>query len=82
MSVGILKEVDCLADLSTELLRGHTALFLDNSPEVIILGTRKEITRSAQEPPAEILVRAPGLALTRAFAIIQRYCGNVVKIRT
>ena len=75
LSVGILKEVDCLADLSTELLRGHTALFLDNSPTVIILGTRKEITRSAQEPPSEILVRGPRLGFNESI------CNNTTLLR-
>ncbi|WP_195574476.1 spore germination protein [Paenibacillus sp. 1001270B_150601_E10] len=76
LSIGIIKEVDRLSDLSSELQRGHTALFVDNSNStVIILGTRKEITRSAGEPSSEILVRGPRLGFNESI------CDNTTLLR-
>jgi len=76
LSVGIVKEIGRLSDLSTELLRGHTALLLDNSDGVVIvLGTRKEITRSAGEPSSEILVRGPRLGFNESI------CDNTTLLR-
>lgn len=76
LSIGIIKEVDRLSDLSSELQRGHTALFVDNSnSSIIILGTRKEITRSAGEPSSEILVRGPRLGFNESI------CDNTTLLR-
>jgi len=76
LSIGVVKEVTRLSDLSSELLRGHTALLLDRSnASVIILGTRKEITRSAGEPSSEILVRGPRLGFNESI------CDNTTLLR-
>ncbi|NMM53118.1 spore germination protein [Paenibacillus aquistagni] len=76
LAVGVIKEVDRVADVKTELLRGHAALMLDNSTsKVIILGTRKEITRSAGEPSSEILVRGPRMGFNESI------CDNTTLLR-
>ncbi|WP_152393256.1 spore germination protein [Paenibacillus guangzhouensis] len=76
LSIGIVREVARLSDLSTELLRGHTAFMLDHSDGVVIvLGTRKEITRSAGEPSSEILVRGPRLGFNESI------CDNTTLLR-
>lgn len=59
LSVSCLAEIKNLNDMVSEVWRGSTALIIDGSPDVLILGTRKVKSRGLEEPASETLVRGP-----------------------
>lgn len=59
LTVSRVKEVKSLHEMVSELWNGSTALIVDGSPDVLILGTRKVKSRGLEEPASETLVRGP-----------------------
>ena len=55
LTISCLTEVKNLHDVVSEVWRGSTALIIDGSPDVIILGTRKVKSRGIEEPASEII---------------------------
>lgn len=67
LSISEVKEVHNIKDLLLEVLAGSTALLIDGSPDVLILGTAKGKTRTLEEPVSEALVRGPRVGFTEAL---------------
>ncbi|WP_209122702.1 spore germination protein [Alkalihalobacillus sp. BA299] len=59
LSISQLNEVENIKDLVSEVLIGSTALLIDGSSDVLVLGTMKGKTRDIQEPASEESVRGP-----------------------
>lgn len=68
LSISDIKEVQNLNDLSSKILMGSTALFIDGSSSVFVLGTAKGKTRSIEEPITETLVRGPRIGFTEMLS--------------
>lgn len=80
LSISEVNEVQNLNDLIPKVLKGSTALFIDGSPDVFILGTVKGKTRNIEEPTTEALVRGPRLGFTEMLndntAILRQHGEN------
>ncbi|OIK07675.1 spore germination protein [Bacillus sp. MUM 116] len=62
-----IEEVGSIKEAVAKILTGSTALIVDGSSEVLILGTTKLKTRSIEEPVSEALVRGPRIGFTESL---------------
>ncbi|MGY4797200.1 spore germination protein [Lysinibacillus fusiformis] len=68
LSISEVKEVHNLNGLIPKVLKGSTALCIDGSSGVFILGTAKGKARSIEEPVSEALVRGPRVGFTEMLS--------------
>ncbi|GAE29738.1 spore germination protein [Halalkalibacter hemicellulosilyticus] len=68
LSISQIKEERLVKELLLEVLKGWTALLIDGSPEVLILGTSKKKSRTIEEPISEPLVRGPRVGFTEILS--------------
>ncbi|QOR67837.1 spore germination protein [Cytobacillus suaedae] len=59
LSTEAIHIVNTLDDVMLPILSGDTAVFIDGTTQVIIIGTKKWEDRSVEEPTTETLVRGP-----------------------
>jgi spore germination protein len=59
LSVHEVKRVHTLDDVSLGILSGDTALFVDGTDQVLLIGTRGWASRGVEEPMTESVVRGP-----------------------
>ncbi|MCP1359143.1 spore germination protein, partial [Aneurinibacillus migulanus] len=80
LSISKVKEVHNTKDLALEVLTGSTALLIDGSVGVLILGITKGKTRNIEEPVSEALVRGPRIGFTEVLsdntALLRRHGQN------
>lgn len=67
LSLSEINEVHTVKELIPKVLTGSTALLIDGSSEVLILGTTKGKTRNIEEPYSEPLVRGPRIGFTESL---------------
>lgn len=76
LSVTETKRVQTLDDISLAILDGDSALFVDGTDQVIIIGSKGWASRGVQEPITEALVRGPRDGFTESIrtntALIRR----------
>lgn len=80
LSISDVTNTQNLSDLVMKVLQGSTALYIDGSADVFILGTTKGKTRSIEEPISEALVRGPRVGFTEKLSentAILRQQGNI-----
>ncbi|RBW68055.1 spore germination protein [Bacillus taeanensis] len=68
LSISDLTEVHDLKNVVSKVLTGSTALLIDGSPNVLILGTAKGKSRNIEEPVSEALVRGPRIGFTETLS--------------
>ncbi|WP_420911271.1 spore germination protein [Lysinibacillus fusiformis] len=68
LSICEIKEINNLNELTSKVLKGSTALFIEGFPNVFILGTTKGKTRNIEEPITEPLVRGPRVGFTELLS--------------
>ncbi|MGM0878634.1 MAG: spore germination protein [Bacillota bacterium] len=68
LAISELDEVHNIEDLMLKVLTGSTALLIDGSSDVLILGTAKGKTRNIEEPVSEALVRGPRVGFTETLS--------------
>jgi len=68
LHIGEVKETNNLNELTTKILKGSTALFIEGFLDAFILETVKGKTRSIEEPITEPLVRGPRLGFTELLS--------------
>jgi spore germination protein len=59
LSIHELKKVHTLDDVSLAILSGDTALFVDGTDQVLIIGSKGWASRGIEEPMTESVVRGP-----------------------
>jgi spore germination protein len=59
LSIHEIKRADTLDDVSLAILSGDTALFVDGTDQVLIIGTKGWASRGVEEPLTESVVRGP-----------------------
>lgn len=59
VSIGEVKKVGHLDDVMLSILSGDTALFVDGTDEVLVVGTKGWAGRGVEEPMTETLIRGP-----------------------
>lgn len=59
LSINEIKKVQTLDDVMLAILSGETALFVDGSTDVLIIGSKGWASRGIEEPVSEALVRGP-----------------------
>lgn len=59
LSAGEVKKVISLDEVSYSILSGDTALYLDGTDQVLIIGSKGWENRSIEEPVTEALIRGP-----------------------
>ncbi|SDH67779.1 spore germination protein [Alteribacillus bidgolensis] len=75
LSVGEVKKVFTLDEVSNSILSGDTALYIDGTDQVLIIGSKGWENRSIEEPSTEVLVRGP------REGFIENLRTNTVRIR-
>ncbi|ASB88959.1 spore germination protein [Bacillus sonorensis] len=68
LPISELTEIKHISELAPEVLIGSTALLIDGSAEVFILGTAKGNKRNIEEPVSEALVRGARVGFTEALS--------------
>lgn len=80
LTVSQLTEVSVLDELIPKVLMGATALIIDGMPEMILIGTAKNKSRSIEEPISEALVRGPRAGFNECLsdntALLRRHGEN------
>ncbi len=80
LSLSEVKEVHHIKELMLKVLTGSTALLIDGSSDVFILGTTKANKRNIEEPVSEALVRGPRVGFTEILsdntALLRRHGEN------
>ncbi|MFE8700144.1 spore germination protein [Cytobacillus sp. FJAT-54145] len=59
LSVGEIKKVDTLDDVSLPVLSGDSALFVDGVKDALIISSKGSDGRSVEEPQSESVIRGP-----------------------
>jgi spore germination protein len=67
LPISKVEEVGSIKELAAKVLIGATALLIDGSSDVLILGTTKLKTRAIEEPVSEPLVRGPRSGFTESL---------------
>ena len=67
LTISEVTETQHVNDLTSKILTGSTALFVDGLQHVLILGTTKGKSRSIEEPSSEPLVRGPRVGFTESL---------------
>lgn len=68
LSISEVKETNNLNELTSKVLKGSTALFIEGLSDIFILGTVKGKIRSIEEPITEPLVRGPRIGFTELLS--------------
>ncbi|QED46751.1 spore germination protein [Cytobacillus dafuensis] len=68
LSISDIQESNDIKFITTKILNGSAALFIDGSQDVLILGLKKEKTRNLMEPLSESLVRGPRIGFTESLS--------------
>ncbi|MDA7027851.1 spore germination protein [Bacillus sp. CLL-7-23] len=68
LSISTITEVNHINSLVQEVLMGATALLIEGSQEVFMLGTAKGNRRNIEEPASEALVRGPRVGFTESLS--------------
>lgn len=80
LSISEVEEAHHIKELMTKVLTGSTALLIDGSSDVYILGTTKANKRNIEEPVSEALVRGPRVGFTEIIsdntALLRRHGEN------
>jgi spore germination protein len=80
LSISEVKEVHHIKELISKVLTGSTALLIDGSSDVLVLGTTKANKRNIEEPISEALVRGPRVGFTEILsdntALLRRHGEN------
>lgn len=80
LSLSEVKETHHLKELVSKVLTGWTALLINGSSDVFILGTIKANKRNIEEPISEALVRGPRVGFTEILsdntALLRRHGEN------
>ncbi|HWO96170.1 MAG TPA: spore germination protein [Bacillus sp. (in: firmicutes)] len=80
LSLSEVKEVHHIKELMLKVLTGSTALLIEGSSDVFMLGTIKANKRNIEEPISEALVRGPRVGFTEILsdntALLRRHGEN------
>lgn len=64
-----ISKTDSLVKLVEAIINGDTVLFVDNSPEALIINTKGWKTRAIEEPPSEKILKGPREGFTESVIV-------------